>query len=315
MRVRPVSSYKVPSYPTRLVVNENPDELIRHAPKSWKAIGEFSSIVALLAAASGCMNSNAQGAAPAAGPQVTTPALTSAKRVPPNRGGRNAAVVAPIFNHGEGQGGTGCVSVAPPVFLSEEEAIQVITDELRSVGIQSYRQNVDWPEVKIAPRTYEFDPKKMKGKEIEGKPQTFNVDLIDDKKNVRIEFISRQDYVPLGGISTPDLSVQGYDCKEIAQRAADKVQAQAKGTYFASFYDPIYRLEDMNAYRDAYESWEAEWMKNHPKPTDREEWQEFIKFLNEKEKVFTDKIAEESKRLLRLQVKDFIDWLKGQGII
>jgi hypothetical protein len=29
----------------------------------------------------------------------------------------------------------------------------------------------------------------------------------------------------------------------------------------------------------------------------------------------TRKAAVESKRLLRLQVKDFIDWLKGQGVI
>lgn len=45
------------------------------------------------------------------------------------------AVVAPIFEHGEGRGATGCVVVNPPVFLSEQDAMQVIREELPKSGV------------------------------------------------------------------------------------------------------------------------------------------------------------------------------------
>ena len=45
-------------------------------------------------------------------------------------------VVAPIFEHGTGRGADGCVVVSPPVFLSEEEAVQVIREELAKQGIK-----------------------------------------------------------------------------------------------------------------------------------------------------------------------------------
>jgi hypothetical protein len=48
-------------------------------------------------------------------------------------------VVAPIFEHGEGRGATGCVVVTFPVFLSEEEAMQVIREELAEHGIDLTR--------------------------------------------------------------------------------------------------------------------------------------------------------------------------------
>ena len=44
--------------------------------------------------------------------------------------------VAPIFKHGEGRGATGCVVVSPPVFLSEEEGMQILREELAKHGIQ-----------------------------------------------------------------------------------------------------------------------------------------------------------------------------------
>ena len=46
------------------------------------------------------------------------------------------AIVAPIFQHGEGRGATGCIVMSPPVFLSEEEALQVIREEMAAKGVQ-----------------------------------------------------------------------------------------------------------------------------------------------------------------------------------
>ncbi len=44
--------------------------------------------------------------------------------------------VAPIFEHGEGRGATGCVVISPPVFLSEEEALQIVKEELAKHGVK-----------------------------------------------------------------------------------------------------------------------------------------------------------------------------------
>ena len=45
-------------------------------------------------------------------------------------------VVAPIFAHGDGRAYMGCVAVSSPVFLSEEEALQIIKEELAKEGIE-----------------------------------------------------------------------------------------------------------------------------------------------------------------------------------
>ena len=45
-------------------------------------------------------------------------------------------IVAPVFEHGEGRGATGCIVVSPPVFMSEEEGMQILREELAKHGIQ-----------------------------------------------------------------------------------------------------------------------------------------------------------------------------------
>jgi hypothetical protein len=46
------------------------------------------------------------------------------------------AIVAPIFERGEGRGADGCMVMSPPVFLSEEAALQVIREEMAVKGVQ-----------------------------------------------------------------------------------------------------------------------------------------------------------------------------------
>ena len=46
-----------------------------------------------------------------------------------------SVLVAPIFEHGKGRGATGCIVIAPPVFLSEEDARQAIEEELKRIKI------------------------------------------------------------------------------------------------------------------------------------------------------------------------------------
>ena len=69
-------------------------------------------------------------------------AADSSPKGGPNPTQTNAvAIVAPIFQHGEGRGATGCIVMSPPVFLSEEEALLVVREEL---GKSEMGQTGDW---------------------------------------------------------------------------------------------------------------------------------------------------------------------------
>ena len=92
MNAQRVKRYRKPAYPTRLEALSRPELLKRNLPPGWHALPEMAGTVALFLA----VNST----------------LQAADKKPAGA----AAVVAPIFEHGEGRGATGCVVVAPPVF-------------------------------------------------------------------------------------------------------------------------------------------------------------------------------------------------------
>jgi hypothetical protein len=271
MQPTPLKKYRIPGYPTRLEVLEQPELLERHLPPGWRATAEMASVAAMLLAASGC---------------ATTGTLNPTA----------AAIVAPVFEHGEGRGSTGCVSVAPPVFLSEEDALQVIAEELSQAGINVAKRDAALAGVRIPPREQslvgEAGNLEVQVREVPGKARTLNVDILDNKHKVAVEYVSQVDYFRLGGVPSRH-SVQCYALKEVAGYVAQQVGEQGKGIHFGAFYDPYPR------------DWKT------LKRLMRDDHAAFRKELEEG----TRKAAVESKRLLRLQVKDFIDWLKGQGVI
>jgi hypothetical protein len=125
MNASPVTRYKVPRYPTRLEVQADTTLLEKHMPAAWKSHAE---IVTVLLATNSCSDF-AQNPAPAV---INEP-----------------AVVAPIFVHGPGRGAVGCVVVNPPVFLYEQDAMQVIREELRKSGVKLSEAKVPLRAVKI----------------------------------------------------------------------------------------------------------------------------------------------------------------------
>ena len=108
-RVTPLRRLPPPRYPTWDLVREDPALLAREVPARWQR--RSAVVAALTAAALGTASAARQGAS----------------------ANRPAAVV---FEHGEGKGSYGCVSVAPPAFLSEEEARQVVVSELSAAGVK-----------------------------------------------------------------------------------------------------------------------------------------------------------------------------------
>jgi hypothetical protein len=149
LQVRPVNKYRVPSYPEKIDVLRDP-VLLKTIPERWKHnvhIGmALSSILAFTL--SGC---------------------SSGKLVPDDSSGitiKNSnqkteplvAGVAPIFEHGNGRGSFGCVSVAPPSFLSEEEAFQAIQEEAKLYGIEFDKTGLELKNVGIPETMYYLKP-------------------------------------------------------------------------------------------------------------------------------------------------------------
>jgi hypothetical protein len=269
MKPKPVRKYAPPKYPTHLEIAARPALLHRHQPPAWRRWPELSGAACLFLLADAARLPAADG--------------------PPN-GSQNAAqaqslaVVAPIFQHGEGRGATGCIVMSPPVFLSEEAALQVIREEMAAKGVQ-LRTN----QTTLAGVTVESRWKPGVGTQ----QQPFKADAADPKKKVFVEFLSGPDarrwdwerdkeaaaaqatnspstaYIPV--LSTVD----SYDLPQTAAYVVKRVKQQATHkVYFGTFYDPIAGT-----------------------------WNSRID------------VRAESRRLLRLQVQDFLKWLQAQGAI
>lgn len=272
MKARPVKRCKSPAYPTRIEVAADPALLEKHMPEAWRRSARFAATVSMLAGA---------------GAATLTPGCASG---PP-------AAVAPVFDHGSGRGAMGCVMVVPPAFLSEEEALQVISETLAEHGLSSSGQaqpisGVTFKGHRVNREAVIYDDL------YSGAKTPLVPDFFDPAKNVAIEFVALNDYFELGGEISGD-SIQSYDLKGIAESTAEAVARRGSGVYFAALYDPAAFVKFDTPYPRGGSGNDR---------TEVEAWQ----------KKAEDAVAaakEESKELLREQVKDFIDWLEGQGVI
>ena len=269
MQAKPVRRMRTPAYPTRLEVLRQPALLAERVPHGWDRNPVTAAALTVFLAANACVRAADAGKAPAA----------------------KAAVVAPIFAHGEGRGAVGCVAVSPPVFLSEEEALQVITEELTAAGLKISTPEKPIPGVTTTQRMEDYHQtgeKWVAETKETGEPLPLRADAEDAGRHVAVEFVSHEDYHELGGPMSMS-TAQGFDFKKVAAEVADTVSKKGAGLYFGALYDPAAR---------------PDWKKVRAEKSDEKRW-----------KAMESEAEAESKRLLRLQVKDFVDWLKGQGVI
>jgi len=267
MEVKPVRRYRSPAYPTRLEVQDQPELLLQHVPRRWQK----SAVT--MAALTACLGTNS--CVHGRGDEADTV-------------GR-PAVVAPVFKHGDGRGATGCVAVTPPAFVSEEEALVIIREELAKVGIAIAEQDVPLPGVEFC-EYVDFEDG-TQTVEIPGTRHTFVLDAVNRERRVAVEFLSKNDYPPLGGIQHSG-SVRRYDFIELARGIAKTVRKKGKGIRLGVFYDPMTPIGRPLIWDD-----EGELKYGH--------WPDLTEV----------QARNVSREKLRLQVKDFVDWLKGQGVI
>jgi hypothetical protein len=270
MNVKPVKHRPIPAYPTRLEALADPGLLSRNVPHNWNQNTLTATALGVFLAANSCLRADGGG-----------------KSSHPK-----AAVVAPIFEHGNGRGATGCVVVVPPVFLSEEEALQVIAEELSQSGIKITSKNVVLEGVTIPRRRERFRSFKEGFKvDVENDPEKaapLAADGMDDTLRVAVEYVSESDYFDLGGPRSFS-TVQSYDFKKVAVGIAQAVENKGPGVYFGTFYNPMPEIDPGRT--GSRQDWTERWRRMH------------------------EEGGTEARRLLHLQVKDFIDWLKGQGVI
>ena len=265
MKTSPLKRYKTPGYPVQDVLAAHP-ELLKWIPRRWAnkplVISALSLACMILAGRSG-LPEDAQ----------TNPAVPAESA---------NARVAPIFHHGYGRGSFGCVSTAAPLFLTEDEARQVIMEEAATAGIHFENTGSVVRQIE-RPVTHEYNGLARDARTL--KPKTrrsaLELDGTDVRRKISYEFVSSEDsdaweieeYTLMSSVSSMNL--------ESAAEVLQKGLAEAKSEQtLAVFYDP---LTSYNFGRDGSK--------------------------NESE------ARQTSLRELREQVRDFIAWLKAEGII
>ena len=299
MQASPQRQHRSPGYPTRLEINADPALLREHLPATWSTRPELAAAAAVLLTLvfPGCQTPSTT---PRKEPttSVTTPGATNSETA--TRVAATAtAVVAPLFNHGQGSGSFGCIVVAPPAYLSEDEAWQVIDEELAKRGINLTERDHTIQGIEIPL----YDAAKLEEiKEGDPLPEPLSVapvriDRADPRRRIMVEFVS-VDKPPektttwrLGSIGGIELKLEADVLRElVATKATEPL-------FFGALYDP--------ACSPDLERPSITALPDNPTPAD---WENHWKQLNAPAKA-------ESKRLLRLQVQDFIKWLQAQGAI
>jgi hypothetical protein len=322
MKSKPVHKYASPKYPTHLEVAQHPALLRRHQPPAWRKWPELTGAAGLFLLADTARLSAADGSPKGS----QNPAQANA-----------VAIVAPVFQHGEGRGATGCVVMSPPVFLSEEEALQVIREEMATKGVQLRTNQTTLTGVTVE-RGVLVSPAWWRrlgvwlgllgpnppGLAFEIKQERFKTDAADPKKKVFVEFLGERD------ARRWDLerqkeegkfygsTVHSYELPTTAAYVDERVKRQATNKlYFGAFYDPL--AGTLDAGKQVAELLAAGAAKSSNRVVDAK-----IETLANGRITMTlsqpasagliDPRAE-SRRLLRLQVQDFLKWLQAQGAI
>ena len=118
-----------------------------------------------------------------------------------------AIAVAPIFEHGEGRGATGCIVITPPVFLSEEEGMQILREELARHAIRlkagGTLEGVRVPARIVKQESVDAGSGKQEIKttvvEDTDKAEPLKLSGIDSDRHIAVEFVSTKNYDDLGG--------------------------------------------------------------------------------------------------------------------
>ncbi|OQB20347.1 MAG: hypothetical protein BWY11_02487 [Firmicutes bacterium ADurb.Bin182] len=281
LSVKPMSVYPLPAYPTQDQAANDP-ELIKTLPL------RFSARPAVISALAALISLGLTGCGTGPIPEEPAPKLTENPSASP----KQSILQIPVFIHGGGRGSYGCVSVAPPVFLSEEEAAQVIREEAELYGID-FSGNKTLQDISLpVPDLNGFEANQKPLPSVTG---DLELDGYDEDSRIGFEFVSVEDVREWSSLGNSEIrsSVEVYDTKT----TADALSLSVENT--AVFYDPL---------SADYEEFKPPEFGDMTEEEAASAYEAAVKDyeMRQKEKSLTE---------LRSQVKDFFEWLKGQGII
>ncbi|MGD9128681.1 MAG: hypothetical protein PVH19_14995 [Planctomycetia bacterium] len=276
VKARPVLELlQKPAYPDQAALSEQAGSSIGHWGKAAAGAATFFLAISV----GGCSDSPVTSS----GNQQTISCVEQPQLKP------GTTMVAPIFDHGEGRGVMGCVVISPPVFLSEEEGVQIIREELSEHGIILGKGGILKGVTVNAPFS-EFDKKSTDDKT--SKKEPIAVDAIDLNQGVAIEFFTKEDCHQLKATYGYGSSKWTYEPKKGAERLSQEIGNQgADEVRIGIFYDPMI-------------SWYSRFVYNSDEKPKKSLTREEYEKLAEKE----------SKEILRQQAQDFAKWLDQKGV-
>ena len=314
--VTPVKKYAAPKYPTIADAQCAP-LLLKKLPSRWeknaKVVAAVGMIGAITLTSCGVFEPKIRGYSPAS---------------------KNYLNVAPVFVHGEGTGYMGCVMIVPPVFLSEQEALAVIKNEAENSGLKF---NAEPPEY-IATSNKKTYEKKYSWDRVPDDHRLGNgevgLDFYDNRKGVAVSYISMEKGQATTEtwhgrsieelLESPPLSWTSYP-RELAELTAEDFAKQHGNISIGVFYEPGWLgVEEQERIIEEYRAKSREIENiyfNAPYYDEAngmifEEYQEEVrKKCDEACREYEEKIKLSIEENLRAQVRDFIEWLQGQGII
>jgi hypothetical protein len=284
MNLKPLKQYQNPEYPIQAILEKHP-ELLRLIPKRWA-----QNRLVQTALGFACTLLLANHAIAAEPGNKTKPAASTSSTKPP------ACRVAPIFNHGDGRGGFGCVATAAPIFLTEDEAKKIIEEEAGKAGIHFMKKAMPLANVDI-PVTDPFNCR-LFSSEIKApspaKKGSVMLNGTDQQKHISYKYVSTEDFKSWEN-TNPGCESTAFDLniKSAATTLQQALDKACPADTIAVFYDPVVSYE----------------IKLLPLLDDPEAYNRMMS------KDSKSTIDEKAQSELRSQVQDFIRWLKAQGII
>ncbi len=279
-QVRKVRRQRRPGYPTRPDVGGDPGFLVRHVPSAWKKSAHMTLALSTLLAG-GCASLRGK---------VATGGLVAVMMAGSLVTGR------PAF---------ACIAVTPPAYLSEEDALSVIREELMTVDVELSEgpASIDGIEMPVYRCKVKRDTEIGGGDSLEKEQigvRPLEVDALDPVRHIAVEFIGVNDEKTVPGVSDK-VRAETYSTRMYAKMLSGEInRASGEKLRYRAFYDSQARVRLVDV----------------PRPPGMDKARAERK---EAEKAFdrakAEAVRQESLKQLRVQVKDFIEWLKGQGAI
>jgi hypothetical protein len=307
MKAKALDRYLVPRYPTYQEILYDPKRIERTMPAAVRHLLEtgISGAMALLVPLSGCDRNPAGPAQAPSSQQVEGQDSSAPQTSTVIKADLKVFLVAPIFSHGEGRGSMGCVVVSPPVFLSEEEGLAIIKEELAKTGVVLKNQGNASKKIQIR-HEFRLDNKKA---------DSSDADLTGKQDPIVVEFISFYNYQYFGGQGSSS-TAQRFDFKELAEQTRSSLQKVEDQGVFGIFYDPLVRLDytkaKMPQWRENLFDLQYKISSSAGKKTVDSQRN---KYMDNLWKQYEKETQEEAKELLRQQVQDFAQWLVDNTVM